>query len=206
MWMAPALRKQPGTAPNTCLGGIEMAERTCSVDGCASPASVRGMCKRHYNAAWYRARRTSTKPMRLVGVDPEIRFWSKVEKTAGGCWYWRGWFDPYGYGRFDVGRRSVAAHRFAYELQHGAIAPGLQLDHLCRVHDCVNPAHLEPVTQQENIRRGQGPSAVNARRTECQRGHPFDLVNTYVSPKGKRMCRACIDLRRNGAPQPVIVQ
>ncbi len=173
-----------------------MAKRTCSILGCDRPHLARGLCKKHYGERWYRAQRKGTKRLRLVGADPVVRFWSYVEKTDGGCWHWRGLLDSYGYGRFSLDGRTVPAHRFAYEQTIGPVPDGLQVDHLCCVHACVRPSHLEPVTQAENIRRGHGPSAINARRTECQRGHPFDDANTYVSPKGKRMCRACIGLRR----------
>lgn len=72
-----------------------------------------------------------------------------------GCWEWRAAKAGGGYGRFAPdGRRQVQAHRFAYEIVCGAIPDGLDLDHLCRNRGCVNPAHLEPVTRQENVRRG----------------------------------------------------
>lgn len=74
----------------------------------------------------------------------------------------------------------------------GEIPEGLVLDHLCRVHNCVNPQHLEPVTIQENLARGYGICAVNARKTHCQNGHPFDAANTsYEGPNKNRRCKAC---------------
>jgi hypothetical protein len=83
------------------------------------------------------------------------------------------------------------AHRYAYELLVGPIASGLVLDHLCRNPGCVNPKHLEPVTDRENTRRGISSAAENAKKTHCYRGHPFDERNTYVNLKGKRACREC---------------
>ena len=84
------------------------------------------------------------------------------------------------------------SHRLAYELEIGPIPAGLEIDHLCRVRNCVNPAHLEPVTHAENIRRGTGPLAENARKTECVHGHPLEGANLYVRPgDGHRQCRAC---------------
>lgn len=84
-------------------------------------------------------------------------FWDRVEKRDG-CWPWQGAVAPNGYGLVNClnhsGRRSTAgAHRVAYELERGPIPDGLELDHLCRNSVCVNPAHLEPVTHQENVRR-----------------------------------------------------
>ncbi len=85
----------------------------------------------------------------------------------------------------------VYAHRWAFEQFKGPIADGLQIDHLCRVRHCVNPDHLEAVSQRANILRGEATSAQRARQTHCKRGHRFDLANTYIRPAGHRNCRAC---------------
>jgi hypothetical protein len=94
---------------------------------------------------------------------------------------------------FENGRRvaTKAAHRLFYEQLVGPIPDGLQLDHLCRVRHCVNPDHLEPVTQTANVLRGIGPTAVNAGKTHCVHGHPFTPDNTYINKQGNRHCRAC---------------
>src|SRR5688572_23867635 len=96
--------------------------------------------------------------------EPSERFWPRVDKDgAGGCWLWTGAKDPLGYGRFGTGKYAKSklidkpfrlAHRFAYENMIGPIADGMVIDHLCKIPSCVNPAHLEPVTQKENVRRG----------------------------------------------------
>jgi hypothetical protein len=122
------------------------------------------------------------------------RFWQKVIKTDG-CWAWTAQTDIGGYGRFWLSpRKSVAAHRYSYESAIGTIPEGLFLDHLCRVHSCVNPAHLEPVTNQENCKRGIA-GMVSAKRQlakkYCKYGHPYDEPNTYVCPRGFRECRTC---------------
>ena len=96
-----------------------------------------------------------------------------------------------GYGQFWDGTRLVRAHRFAYEQIVGPIPDGLQLDHLCRVRSCVNPAHLEPVTCQVNLLRGTGASARNAIKTHCPQGHAYGDFNTYIRPEGWRRCREC---------------
>lgn len=111
---------------------------------------------------------------------------ARVEDS--GCWRWLRYVDPSGYGR--VGRNQ-AAHRKTYEALIGPIPPGLVLDHLCRNRACVNPAHLEPVTERDNILRGESPSARLYRQTHCKRGHPFDPGNTYRAPDGSRVCRMC---------------
>lgn len=131
------------------------------------------------------------------------RFWEKVDKDGpAGCWIWTGAIGNKGYGHITVRRpgfrSTLDAHRLAYEFVVGEIPPGLQLDHLCRVRRCVNPAHLDPVTRKENILRGVGPTAVNARKTHCKRGHPFDEENTGRNTGGGRACRACRPLRVTG--------
>lgn len=131
--------------------------------------------------------------------DAVARFWEKVDTQGpvwpvGGssCWMWKAVKKADGYGVFTpkTGTK-VLAHRFSYELVYGPITPGMQLDHLCRTRECVNPLHLEAVTSRENTLRGTGVSATHARRTHCGNGHEFNETNTYIYPSGKRKCRAC---------------
>lgn len=125
------------------------------------------------------------------------RFWTKVQKTDT-CWIWTA-YQCEGYGRFGIGtagnRTMACAHRVAWELVHGPVPDGLELDHLCRNPSCVNPDHLEPVTHQENVRRGLAAVLGGQRqraKTHCPQGHPYDERNTYRSPAtGKRQCRCC---------------
>ena len=161
-----------------------MGKATCSEGTDCGPVVARGLCDMHYR----RAKRSDYPlPSRIGSED---RFWAKVDKT-GECWLWIGSCNHKGYGVFRVAGRLVKAHRFAYELLVGPIPDGLTLDHLCRVRRCVNPAHLESVTNYENILRGDSFSARNAVKTHCPHGHPYDDANTYVSPSGRRSCREC---------------
>lgn len=78
----------------------------------------------------------------------------------------------------------------------GPIADGMTLDHLCRNPACVNPAHLEPVSQRENnLRAPTSVTSINSAKTHCKHGHPYDAANTYHMPGGGRDCRKCISRR-----------
>jgi hypothetical protein len=124
-------------------------------------------------------------------VHPLIRFREKAVVDPGGCWLWTGATSSTGYGNFWMDRRYVGAHRAAYLMFRGPVPEGLELDHLCRVRRCVNPFHLEAVTRQINTLRGTGPSAENATKTHCKRGHELAGDNLYVTRPGTRTCKAC---------------
>lgn len=127
--------------------------------------------------------------MRLTLIE---RLASRVALDDNGCWIWIGYVKPNGYATFTIKPKGTQyVHRVMYELFMGSIPEGLQLDHLCRVRECVNPNHLEPVTQRENILRGVGWCAQKAAATHCAQGHPFDEENTYRYANGHRSCRAC---------------
>lgn len=121
------------------------------------------------------------------------RFWEKVWRWGDKeCWTWLG-ATSRGYGYFSPDRKAGKqglAHRWVYQALIGPIPPGATLDHLCRNRACVNPAHLEAVTVKENVLRGVGHSAQNARKTHCLRGHLLSGENLYLN-NGQRHCRAC---------------
>lgn len=179
-----------------------MAERTCLIDGCERKHEAKGLCRAHYK--------------RLVrlgdpGVSPIVerdrpgapitqRFWSKVEIAPTGCWLWLARRSPDGYGRMSTGGHEVNAHRLSYELFRGPIPDDLVIDHLCRVRHCVNPDHLEPVTNLENALR----SPLVAGKTHCKWGHEFTPENTLwvtgparVGRRKQRRCKACARRRQN---------
>lgn len=118
------------------------------------------------------------------------RFWSKVNKTDT-CWLWTACITPNGYGLFKYKGKVERAHRIAYQVDKGDIPKGLVIDHLCRIKHCVNPDHLEAVTQRENVLRGESLAAINARKTHCKRGDKLSGDNLYLDFKGKRYCRIC---------------
>lgn len=121
------------------------------------------------------------------------RFAEKIALTDSGCIEWIASHNGVGYGTLTTNRYGgkVLAHRWSYEYHVGPIPAGLELDHLCRNRACVNPEHLEPVSHRVNTLRGTAPTAVNAAKTHCLRGHPFSGDNLHITPKGKRECRAC---------------
>lgn len=94
----------------------------------------------------------------------------------------------------------IAAHVLSYQIHVGPKPEGLVLDHLCRTRGCVNPAHLEPVSNRENTLRGISPSAKAARLTHCYRGHPLSGENVLLLEGGRRrQCRACAAIRHRNA-------
>ncbi len=179
-----------------------MAKATCSIPGCEALSHARGWCSTHYDR-WYRHGSTDDPDA------PAVRFWRKVQKTET-CWLWTGHCTAGGYGTFSLERRSVFAHRFAYELVVGPIPEGLTLDHRCHNEDrscpagdgclhrrCVRPDHLEPATMGQNVRRGNPggwTAGRRAARTHCKRGHLLSEANVTLGADGGRRCRLCREL------------
>lgn len=119
-------------------------------------------------------------------VDPET-----------GCHVWQG-STTKGYGTLSVDNKTWRAHRLAYVLAHGAVPEGMVLDHLCRNRACCNPAHIEAVTNRENLLRGEGTLASWYWSTECKQGHPRTPENTYTTADGRRSCKLCEGTRKRG--------
>lgn len=127
----------------------------------------------------------------LNQLDWELHLISQL-KPVGDCLEWQGYVEPKGYGTITRNKKSKRVHRCTYEMVKGKIKKGLVLDHLCRNKICVNPDHLEPVTDGVNVLRGIGLAAKYARRNKCKHGHLFNESNTYFEPNKKaRRCRKC---------------
>lgn len=137
---------------------------------------------------------TEASDTRWHGLTLVERFERKINKTPGGCWWWTGAARPSGYGNFWVEGRCVISHRYAYEERYGNIPDGLTIDHLCRNRRCVNPDHLEAVTQRTNLLRGNTLPAAAAARQCCASGHAYTTENTRLTA-GYRKCRECDKLR-----------
>lgn len=161
---------------------------TCKIDGCDSLAKGLGMCNLHYGRFRRHGDVDYVAPHLRSGMERIMR---NVEvDPISGCWLWtKARRSGYATCRYD--KRMWYVHRLTYVLAVGPVPDGLELDHLCRVRHCVNPAHLEPVTRRENLRRGDTFAARNAAKTHCPAGHPYDKKNTYIQPNGGRRCRRC---------------
>lgn len=130
-------------------------------------------------------------------VEIAQKFWDRVNLNGpGGCWLWTGHGTPNGYGNFWNGHSQVFAHKWAWVSLRSDIPEGLELDHLCKIRNCVNPDHMEPVTREENIAR-----SAQTRREKpcCKRGHLFNEENTYwyTAKDGSvhRNCKTCMRIR-----------
>lgn len=106
------------------------------------------------------------------------------------CWIWTASLNTGGYGQIYYAGRPQRAHRLTYELFRAEIPEGLQIDHLCRVRACVNPWHLEPVTNAVNTERGDLWKQ-DRRWSHCKYGHEFAGDNLKIDPSGMRRCRTC---------------
>lgn len=179
----------------------------CSVESCDVSAKCRGMCGKHYTR-WFR-HQDPTFTHNGMDLTFEERFWSKVTKNGpipdhaphlGPCWIWTKALDRKGYGVATIipteerTSRTIGAHRMSYILTYGFAPEGMDLDHLCRVHACVRPSHLEPVTHRENVLRGESIMADQVKRTHCPKGHHYE-GNNLIIDNGGRKCRTCVQER-----------
>ena len=110
------------------------------------------------------------------------------------CWFWTGFTSSQGYGvtkrKIDGEWHTINAHRLMYMQEIGPIPEGHVIDHLCRVRNCLNPDHLESVTNHENVLRGNSGKYLRS-RTHCPQGHKYTPENTVIGSKGTRECRSC---------------
>lgn len=135
-------------------------------------------------------------------VPPEIRFFRFIYYEPNtGCWLWAGGMAGGNkkpeYGAFAINaKKLVYAHRFSYKLHKGIIPLGFQIHHICKTKLCVNPDHIEMVTQKENMLKEDGCAAKQFRKTHCHRGHLFNKENTWLEKHKDgsikaRHCRFC---------------
>lgn len=173
-------------------------QEKCAEADCEKWAKWRGLCQRHYIADQYRDKPPPTDEELANRIFPKV-----IEDPGTNCWEWQGARHArYGHGMFGynaLGRNTTRyVHDWMWEFLVGPVPEGLVLDHLCRNTRCCNPVHLEPVTSEENILRGDGPTAVNARKTHCIHGHEFTPENTRMQRQAPssggtwmRVCKTC---------------
>ena len=130
------------------------------------------------------------------------RFWNKVQPCPiTGCWLWVGATGKNGHAQLRNQGKTDYSYRVSYRTLVGSIPSGLELDHLCRTTQCVNPQHLEPVTHEENMRRSPLGFQNNKTQRElsarsrakasplCKNGHPFD--KRIGGKKPQSACSIC---------------
>ncbi len=132
------------------------------------------------------------------------RFWSKVTITPY-CWLWGGRVNNHGYGRlewYERGRRKrVLAHRYAY-MQYQPLVSGIVLLHRCDTPACVNPRHLQPGTQADNIRDALAKGRLNTEGLKAwKRGEspprPCRRCAAVMVDGCRIYCRECKKLQDN---------
>jgi hypothetical protein len=153
----------------------------CKVEGCERKRYCQGFCTMHYRRWLHHGDPLFlVRPLRFESDEERVQwFWRKVNRDGplpqerpdlGPCWLWTGATNGDGYGRTEWDEGQQPAHRVAYELIVGPIPDGLDLDHLCRVHACVRPEHLDPVTRRENLARGRGAAVTRERHAARRSG------------------------------------
>jgi len=97
------------------------------------------------------------------------------------------------YSQISIGRKMHSAHRVSYEVFVAPIPEGKILLHSCDNGRCINPAHLKPGTQKDNMDDCKAKGRMNKHNagTHCKHGHEFTPENTYIRPEGFRQCRKC---------------
>lgn len=178
-----------------------MSKTVCAVAGCESQRHGRGVCRSHYMKCW---RGQMLWPEYIPDSKPSEneRFWAKVDiRDDNECWEWSASLLPNGYGQFA----QTTAHRFSMIASGYAVSSSDVVDHLCRNRKCVNPSHLEVVSQSENVVRGYAGNVLAASatqrsldRTHCKHGHELTPENTYRPPSYPTW-RACRECRRAGS-------
>lgn len=190
------LRRHGDTGAAGKMHAVSWAGATCTVDGCEKAVKATGLCLAHYKRKAKYGSPTG-RPHKPTAAES---FAAKITPGDGGCWQWIGTMHAAGYGVFRHDGQQWLAHRWSFEHHIAPVPDELVIDHLCRNRACVNPWHMEPVTNEENLRRGLGYSLQNGMRSCCVNGHEYTPENTYTDPtKGTVRCRTCARDRQRKA-------
>ena len=141
----------------------------CSVEGCNKQAKSKGFCTAHYKVFWRTGSPIAKRPCYHEPI--EIKFWRYVDKKSDSeCWIWKGRKDKDGYGNIKVGKKTKRAHRASYKLNIGKIPKGKMILHSCNNPSCVNPKHLRPGTQHDNMkdRKDAGNQSIGENHPNCK--------------------------------------
>lgn len=150
-----------------------VGDSACRVEQCPRPDYARNLCEGHY-ARWRKHGDDFNRgPIGMSRREsPEDRFFARVEiRPAPLCWPWMGQRNQFGYGQFKINKKYVTVHRFSYELLHGKIPDGYEIDHICWTPWCVNPAHLRLATRKQNL---ENPSGLRVTNTSGVQGVSWD--------------------------------
>ncbi len=166
--------------------------KTCEFEGCGRKVQANGLCHSHYEqkrltgtvVPLYQTRRPNGSIPRIRTVELPCA----VAGLKGPCRVFEGSKHSQGYGQINIANRPILVHRYVWEREKGPIPPGMEIDHQCRNRACCNVDHLRVVTQLVNsLENNISPPAMNAKKTHCPRGHPYDMTKK----NGGRACRRC---------------
>lgn len=167
------------------------ATQECSIDGCERAGQMRrGMCRQHYDR---RRNQGMLEPL----PSPAERLAAGLVRMPNGCLEWTGDTNAGGYGVIRVDGKQPLTHRFAWELTHGPIPPGIRVLHHCDNPPCCDAEKcLFLGTDADNVgdmmAKGRGRQGEFQRAiTHCPDGHLYDDANTRVGRDGRRHCRKC---------------
>lgn len=171
-------------------------EIICFFPGCLKLSYCKDLCRGHYEQSY---RGIPLKPLRFrrkINTPPIIEYEENPclnPKLEGECHVFKGHKDKKGYGHVLLNGNSYGVHRYVWEQQIGPIPEGMVIDHQCRNSSCCNVKHLRVVTHQINSTENVVGIAwqLEAAKTHCKWGHPFNEENTHITKQGKRHCRVC---------------
>lgn len=188
-----------GSAPK--MHAVSWDGIACAVDDCDNRVLALGYCNRHYKRFRRWGSPTASAPRESIEdyFARNVTVSSPPEKRPGlgPCHEWTGTIAINGYGYARHCGKSYLAHRLSLTLSGVDIDDDVVVDHLCRNRRCVNPRHLEPVTNMENLRRGLGYRLQNGMDNRCINGHRYTPENTYINPNDQtdRRCVTCAQIR-----------